>query len=310
MRVEAFEFAVASPQRTMQYGRLARHPYLWPFSSASVWNRPLGSDAKYISIPGKLFLADGPLENALRPRRPFLGSPSDPLRRIWVAGEARADARLAENNLPGTSISGSLVLLQSGRRYALELSGVTVRADGDLDAPAIARTDLAGLGADEFASDAKPFGLSNLGGLLRAGELENGIRHALSARVGRERLGGRQNFQQPSTTWPATGGDAASAEFLNVGTLLAIPPDVDIKKLFGDSGAAYELARAMQDYGVYVTGYLDAPFVLLADGNGPATMDELLTQLVPHLQVVANNSPTLGGNPRRERAPALPGETP
>ena len=311
--VAAGEFAVASPKRATQSGHLARHPYLWPFSSASVWNRPLGSGAKFLPVPGKSFLADGPLENAMRSRRPFLGSPSDPLRRIWVNGEARTDVRLAEKNLPGTNLNGSLVLLQQGRRYALELSGVTVRADGDLDVRAVARTDLAGSGADEFASDAKPFGLSNLGGLLRAGELENGIRHALSARVNRERLAGR-SFPNPLTVWPAA-GNAAGGEseiHLRIGTLLAIPPAVDIKKIAGDSGPAYELARALQDYGVYVTGTIAAPFVLLADEAGAGKADELITQLVPHLQVVTNNSPETaggGGTPRRDPAPALPGES-
>ncbi len=311
--VAAGEFAVAAPRAPMRYGRLARNPYLWPFSSASIWNRPLGDDAKFAPVPGKSFLADGPLQGALRSRRPFIGSPSDPLRRIWVNGEVRADARLAEANLPGANITDTLVLLQPGRRHALELRDVTVRADGDLEAQAIARTDLAGSGVNASANDAKPFGLSNLGGLLRGSEFATGIRHALAARVSRDWLGGRNNFQTPSTIWPANGGDAASEEFLNVGTLLAIPPDVDIKKLCGNSGPAYELARAMQDYGVYVTGVGPAPFVLLADNSGPADADETVSRLVPLLRVVTNNAPQTpasGGNSRRELAPALPGDSP
>lgn len=310
--VAAGEFAVAAPRTATRYGRLARHPFLWPFSSASIWNRPLGSSAQFARVPGKSFLAAGPLTNALRPRRPFLGSPNDPLRRIWVNGEVRADVRLAERNLPSKAITDSWVLLQHGRRDALELRGVTVRPDGDLEAQAIARTDLAGPGADETANDAKPFGLSNLGGLLRSGELENGIRHALAARISRERLAGRV-FPQPLTVWPATGNPASgeAAEKLCVGTLLAIPPDVDLAAKFGTNGPAHELARAMQDYGVYVTGFIDAPFVLLIDEANYSRGDEWLNQLVPLLQVVTNNNnatPAGGGKPRREPAPELPGE--
>lgn len=309
--VAAGEFAVAAPRAPLRYGKLARNPYRWPFSSASIWNRPLGSDAKFAPVPGKVFLADGPLSNALRPRRPFLGSPNDPLRRIWVNGEARADVRLAERNLPGQAITDSWVLLQQGRRDALELRGVTVRPDGDLEAQGIARTDLAGPGVAESASEVKPFGLSNLGGLLRSGELETGIRHALSCRVNRQRLGGRNDFQTPSTTWPATGGDTTSEDLLNVGTLLAIPPDVDLAAKFGTNGPACELARAMQDYGVYVTGFIDAPFVLLTDESNYSRADEWLNQLVPLLQVVTNNTkvtPAGSGKPRREHAPELPEE--
>lgn len=311
--VAAGEFAVASPSAALRYGRLARNPFLWPFSSASIWNRPLGSGAKFASVPGRPFLADGPLVGAMRPRRPLLGGPRDPLRGIWVGGERVTDARLAAADLPDSGALDNALLFQRARRHALELRQVTVRADGDLAAQSIVRTDLAGPGVSETGSAANAFGLSQFGGLIHAHELQQGIPHALSCRVKRERLGGRKDFQTPSTVWPASGGDAANGELLDIGTLLAIPPDVDIAAKFGTNGPAYELARAMQDYGVYVTGFGDAPFVLLRAAPGMSARDEdaLLNQLVPLLRVVANNSPAApsgGGTPRRASAPELPGE--
>lgn len=311
--VAAGEFAVAAPSTATRYGRLARNPYLWPFSSASVWNRPLGSGAQFAPIPGRSFLADGPLENTLRPRPPILGSAGDPLRRIWVNGEVRADIRLSERNLPRPGMRDTIVLLQHARRYALELHGVQVRPDGDLEAVDLERIPLNGPGKIDGSIPAIPFGLSHLGGLLRPGELENGIRHALSARVSRDRLAGG-DFAKPLTVWPAAGNPAngAASEKLCVGTLLAIPPDVDLRAVVGDSVPAFELARAMQDYGVYVTGFTDAPFVLLADNARLPEANAWLTSLVPLLQVVINSSPATpggGGTPRRESAPALPGES-
>lgn len=306
------EFAVVARNAAMRYGRLPRNPYLWPFSSASIWNRPLGSGAKLSPVPGKPFLADGPLTNAMRPRRPLMGSPTDPLRRIWVNGEPRADVRLADNSLPQTGLADSFAILQHGRRFAFELRGVTMRTDGDLEATDAERMWLNGPGHSENPIPALAFGLSHLGGLIRAGEFEHGIQHALSARVKRERLSGRRDFAMPGTVWPATGGDEADAKLLNVGSLLAIPPDVDIEKIVGSFGPDYELARAMQDYGVYVTGFIDGPFVLLTGEVRLPNADELLTQLVPLLQVLTNNSPENpggGGVPRRPAAPALPGET-
>lgn len=311
VRVAAGEMAIASSDAAPRLQALPRHPFQWPFSSASPWNTPIGSGAKYEPLPVRPFLADGPLVNAVRGRRPFIGRATDPLRIIWVNGQRRADIRFAH---PGGLPQGkaeSMVLLQHCRRYALEVRNLTVRADGDLEVEDIERTTLLGLGMDTITVPAKPYGLSQLGGLIRAGEYERGIRHALTARVNRERLGGRASLRQPSTVWPAAGGAKASSEFLSVGTLLAIPPDVDIRQVVGGSGAAYELARAMQDYGVYVTGYLDAPFALLV---GEARLDRdqedaMINQLVPLLKVVANHTPQTpggGGTPRREAAPSLP----
>jgi hypothetical protein len=221
---------------------------------------------------------------------------------------------LADNNLPGARLADSFVILQHGRRFAFELRGVTVRADGDLEATDAERMWLNGPGYSEKPIPALNFGISHLGGIIRAGEFERGIQHALCARVKRERLSGRRDFAMPGTVWPATGGDVSDSKLLNVGTLLAIPPDVDLKKTFGDSGPGYELARAMQDYGVYVTGFIDGPFVLITGEARlrPEDEDALLTKLVPLLQVVTNNSPDNpggGGAPRRTAAPALPGET-
>ncbi|MEP6662495.1 MAG: FecR family protein, partial [Verrucomicrobiota bacterium] len=304
------EFAVASPNAAMQYGRLARNPFLWPFSSASIWNQPLGSGAKYEAV-SRPFLAEGPLENAVQSRRPFLGHADDPLRKIWVNGQLRGDARLDEKQIPKNTSRDSAVLMQRARRYALEVRNIELRPDGGLDATDTERTDLAGSGVNDHAIPAIPFGLSNLGGLIRFGEYEQGIRHALSARVNRERLSGRRNFNSPGTIWPATGGDEPVEGFLNIGTLLAIPPEVDIRKFVGETGAGFELARAMQDYGVYITGFGKEPFTLIV---GEARLDRekedaLLNQLIPLLKVVVNNTvetPGGGGTPRKPLAPALP----
>lgn len=313
VEVAAGEVAVASPDAPPRSQRLARNPLLWPFRSDSPWNTPLGRGAQYDPVPGRQLLADSPVVDALRSRRPLMGGPAQPLHAIWVNGVRQADARFPDSSALPVVTRDALVLLQSGRRYAHELRGVTVRADGDLEAEAVERIDLAGPGFVSAPNAAVPFGLAGLGGLLRAGELENGIRHALAARVPRDRLGGRRDFARPSTIWPASGGDVPDTEFLNIGTLLALPPEVDIRKLAGDSGPAYELARALQDYGVYVTGTIGAPFALLTDGaeRNASQFDGLLNQLVPMLQVVRNNTPQTpggGGEPRRPSAPAFPNE--
>lgn len=313
INVAAGEVAVASPDAPPRAQGLARNPLLRPFRSDSPWNTPLGRNAHYEPVRRNQLLADGPVVDALRSRRPFMGGPAQPLRAIWINGARKADARFNNSSALPKTTRDAVVLLQSGRRFAYELRGVTARADGDLEAEAMERIDLGGPGFVPTPNAAVPFGLSGLGGLIRVGELEGGIHHALAARVPRERLGGRRDFATPSTVWPASGGDVPGNEFLNIGTLLALPPEVDIRKLAGDSGPAYELARALQDYGVYVTGTIGAPFALLTDGTerNISQFDALLNRLVPLLQVVRNNTaqaPGGGGEPRRPAAPKFPNE--
>ena len=126
LSVGAGEFAVASPNATPHFGQLLRNPYLWPFSSESPWNTPIGSGAKYALIPRPL-LADGPLTNAVLSRRPFLGRPNDPLRNIWVNDQVRGDVRLSDAQTPKHNFLESMVFMQRARRYAFELPEVALR---------------------------------------------------------------------------------------------------------------------------------------------------------------------------------------
>lgn len=314
--VRAGEYATASPESVPRARPLGRSPFHWPFSSASPWNRPLGTGARFEPVRARPFLADGPLLDATLPRRLFRGGPGDPVRGVWVNGERRAEVWVAD----GTSWpqgSEPFALLQPGRRTSLDLVNVRWRPDGDLDAEAAAPVDLAGWGTGQEVVLARPFGFSALGGLLRTAELERGIPHALAARVEKSRL----NVRPPGggvCVWPATNPlrePPANGEItgnIHVGTLLALPPDVDITQLSLPE-SLLPLARALQDYGVYVTGPGPRPFALLTEGRpaAPADLDAALNRLVPLLQVVTNNTPDTpggGGAPRRPPAPAFPGE--
>lgn len=313
--VRAGQHAVASPGSELIAQAIARNPYQWPFSSASPWNRPLGAGARFEPVTAPAFLADGPLTNAAIPRRIFRGNPFDPLRGVWVNGERVAEVRLADGMTlpPG---GDAFALLQPGRRSSLEIYNARTRADGDIEADWISPLDLAGPGAGESPDRARPFGFSALGGLLRAGELERSITHALVARLDKSRL----NVRPPGggvCIWPATNVmrvppvNGAVAGNVHVGTLLALPPDVDVAKL-GLPASMHSVARAMQDFGVYVAGPGPQPFALITEGRPPmADFDAALNRLVPLLQVVANNTaltPGGGGGARRPAAPPLPNE--
>lgn len=312
----AGEFAVASPQAAPRAQPLARNPIRWPFSSTSPWNTSLGAGAQFEPVAARSFLADGPLTEVLIPRHPFRGGPADPLRGVWVRGELRADVRFAADALL-PEVSEPIVFMQPARRYALELLNVRPRAHGDLDADDFAQLDLAGPGAGQPEGRVRQFGFSALGGIIREGELQQGIPHALAARLEKSRL----NVQPPGggvCVWPATNAMRAPPQNgeatgnIHIGSLLALPPGVDVAAL-GLPPSALVIARALQDYGVYVTGPGPRPFALLSEGRMTGgEVDAAMNRLVPLLQVVTNNTaatPGGGGQPRRPAAPRFPNET-
>ena len=58
-----------------------------------------------------------------------------------------------------------------------------------------------------------------------------------------------------------------------MGSLLAIPPDIDITQIgVGSSGPAFEIARALQDYGAYIVDSTVVNFVFQVE---PAAADEI-----------------------------------
>jgi len=311
LAVSAGETALASATAAPRATRLPRNPLHWPFASDSPWNRPLGAGAEFEPVTARAFTADGPLLNATRSRRPFLANPAGPLRGVWERGRWRGDIRFGDVDRLPLGRNEPVVILQPARRMAVELLGIELRADGDLEAAVVESLDLAGTGIGSAVPGLRPHGFSSLGGLLRFGEPLSGVRHALAARVSADRL---RAGAWP--TWPAMGnavppGRGSAASNLRLGSLLALPPGVDIRALgLGTSGPGFELARALQDFGVYVTGVGPEPFVLLlgeeragAEWEAPA-----LNRLAPLLQLVRNNTPQSpggGGVPRREPAPEL-----
>jgi hypothetical protein len=185
-----------------------------------------------------------------------------------------------------------------------------------LHAQVAQRVDLTGTGIGMGNQLSAP-GWSRMGGVIRKGEVISGIRHALAASVAIRAINPRptdgQAFVWPASTdgrrWDLPDGEASN---LSIGTLLAIPPNVDIRKLgLGESGPVYEIARALQDYGAYIVAAgRDADFSLFvweAELPAPEVLDELLSKVIPHLRVVINNSPeTPAGGGVRRRPPAPP----
>jgi hypothetical protein len=202
-------------------------------------------------------------------------------------------------------------LIVADRAVAYELFGARRRND-DIEASLCIPNDLRGAGVPPSACGQTFSGLPLVAGMIRAGELERGISHALAVAALHAGLSRRGPDGQPFV-WPArhTPMELKKTEMLGAtgnvcyGTLLAIPRDVDITKLgVGNSGPAFEIARALQTYGAYVThSYPAAPaqgewvqphlqfFAEMPEGADFQKLAAGVSKLTRHLKVVSNNLP-------------------
>ena len=159
-------------------------------------------------------------------------------------------------------------------------------------------------------------GAPSLGGLIRAGELQNGIKHALRAiaGVGQVRAGAR---------WPASASDGdATVGNVYESSLLAIPHSVNLDTLNFQTVQGKNIALALQQYGVYVVDSGSAPntFIYMQEYSSraevpntgtyssPTAFGKDLRLAVKYLKVVTNNGPNSiggGGTPLAPLAPRL-----
>jgi ferric-dicitrate binding protein FerR (iron transport regulator) len=227
-----------------------------PFSSDSPWNTPIGSGATYAEVQSPaLNMADhgGSVRPAAHFRPIFVSKPSDPQTRLVARYEDREFASVAvpadalrDGERPGCTV------VDAARGVACELTN-TKRRGSDIEAKLCVPINLRGpgVGGNLFS------GLPMIAGIIRAGELERGIRHALCVSVLHAGLNRRGPFVWPARHMPIEEKKlAAMGESGNIfyGARLALPRDVDLKTLgVGESGPAFEIARALQTYGAYVT---------------------------------------------------------
>jgi hypothetical protein len=155
-------------------------------------------------------------------------------------------------------------------------------------------------------------GASTISGVVRPGELTNGIKHALAASIGGNMInkaapGGR------SFVWPATGSDDPSRYSgtapIYMGSLLAIPSTVDLNQIGFETPQGRKVADAMKFYGVYIIdGASGNNFIMDIDSqalselpnqgsySNPSPFLRDLRRAYALLKVISNNGPsTVGG---------------
>ena len=308
-----------------------RDPAQWPFAADSVWNTPIGSGAQFAAVqPGGMDLATGVMIVNASMAHPIIhAATNDPVGQLRVP---QAPAPLATLPLPaalGTAAGGCHVFLMlTDGVTALEILAPR-RVGPDVLASSVVRADLRGPGIPPAYRAANGSGLTPLGGSIRRGELKAGIPHLIGAVVPLEAVALKPDGT--AHVWPAdasAAGDAnaaaqmARAGNVHVGSLLAIPPGVDIAKLAAPGTPAHAMVRAMQDYGVLVKDTFDGTYFVewqregaphlvfcvedLFNGDAPRDLAKQLAPAIRELRVVANHGPNSVGGGGKRRQPAAP----
>jgi len=320
-------------------GPTSREAWSWPFSSTSIWNMPIGSDARYVAadLPASRVIGcdvEWHLRTTAEDSIVPVYAPSSWEQR-WPGekklGELRIPRALIipDADPPHTPNACAAILMPDGRtlrqiepacrpELAERIVGWLHSEDQDLYGEGIKGT--------HYGS-----GLSTLGGSIRQGELlsPQPLRHALKLNVwGQHLYYGRE---VPGYRWPADRADSYAAErylgknrSLVMGTLLALPPGVAPEDLRVESEVGLKIFHAFQDYGAYISDDTawDAYDLCVERGVPEEVTDaygyalsgetgmfvEEMKRMITALMIVDNNSPATiggGGTPRRPLAPAL-----
>jgi hypothetical protein len=211
-----------------------------------------------------------------------------------------------------------LYVVSPDKLSVLESYGTTMQQSGDIQAKRAFSVSLRGTGFHirdgSLFPGVRAMDASGFGGLLRVWEIKKGeIRHALTFLLPYSRL-------KHGPVWPSAREDYWGFRDYKgnvpIGTLIAIPPNVDVTKLaLSPSGVA--LARALQDYGAYCDDSAGSRGIVISAEGAAEGMPELedmrrdFPRIHPYLRPVKNNtaaSPGGGGVPRQPPAPPLQNE--
>ena len=252
-------------------GRVAT---LWPFSRDSIWNLPIGANAVYVPANIKKPTAAGMTTDV----DVLILTPNAPPTNVSYNGDAWSGGSRCNAQggvLFSAPIPADFVVPGAGSgnpdgttpNYATAI----LAADGHtlFQGQPMARCtpngtatmmwsqhneDLYGTGNSGAHGGSM---LSSLGGVIRLGELVPGgtIRHALKVN-----LFGADDYYTGygSYRWPATTADGCapgcyggSVPALRMGSLLALPPSIDVNSMGLETNASKILAHTFQDYGGY-----------------------------------------------------------
>lgn len=262
----------------------------WPFSRDSVWNMPLGNGARYRPLEMKRPTTGFSTDEVYVMLDPTANGRHLIDRGYWWPWRSGGSVEGRDTGIQ-VRVPDGLVIPPPARGTTPNRASAAFQLDNDLirdfqyTVRPYAGSDLSifeeprgayslhgdGVVPAEGSSGGHGgSGLPALGGVLRLGELTSPapIRHALAITMNMQKWGDRSGR---GYTWPATATDrrfadedrgvgygtlradgGASPTGVVMGSLLAIPEDVDLQSLDLETVAGAKLAWTHQNYGAYV----------------------------------------------------------
>lgn len=283
--------------RKYEFEEGTRDPLKQPFSSFSIWNMPIGSNAEYIHARIQPAMKKGmTVDEDL-----IVMKPGATITEIFInnAGWNREKDRCTKDGelLFSAPIPDDFVVSPETWDGATPNSGLAVlMTDGRTirQTQPFSRCEAGSFGTSKYMFENQDIygegyfgahggsGLSAIGGALRVGELIPGagpIKHVLKVNV----FANKNLYYDEETkgyTWPAKQADSYAASSYGkerkdpvkecrMGALLALPPDV-YNTLEFETEPAKILAEAFRDYGAYVVDDTAWEVYALVTEWGPA----------------------------------------
>lgn len=340
-----------------------RDKYLQPFSPQSIWNMPIGSGAVYKPLnmtPPKTAYGTDEVYLSFDPQAPFRKLIERDYWWPWSSGtsvpgkDSGVQVRVPDSWVLAPPLPqalpnrGTAALRADGKAQEFQYT-VRPKVGSNISFHGILRSVLS-LDGDGLTSPSNfgghgGSGMTGIGGTIRAGELtsDEPIRHALAVTMNMAKWGTKQGGNVVNGfRWPAVAADSHYAnpaqgvgygtlgafggqakDGLGMGTLLAIPAEVDLSSLQFETKQGAKLAWTHQNYGAYVVdtsgddGNYDVHLLNVEEAALPeypanewnpgasTPFRRDMDKVFRLLSVVDNNSPTSiggGGTPRQPLA--------
>ncbi len=280
----------------------SRDPYKWPFAQDSIWNMPIGSEAKYKPQPIHPDHIDGIMVDL----DIIIMTPNASLMNVYGTGQrwgsdVTPTSRCMQHDntvhlkLPipitytttnfGKQPNNPGAILRRDGRTIVQTQPFQVCKNGYAttglrkSGSNILRTDDVDLYSDGMYGMHGGSGLSSLGGAIRVGELSPGsgpIRHVLKISFPGRRYLYYDHETSTGYRWPAKKHDSNAKDKYRgdepeakIGCLRAIPPSVNIDEFGLETEPGKKIAWTLQNYGAYQVEGVPWARCMIAAEDGP-----------------------------------------